>query len=148
MWDGCNADPTKATKKSLKDYNLYLHNITKSKIRAKNPNVNSPHDEYTTHRMGQDTDDDFGLVADALGWSYPKSQTQSEKDSIEEKASESDKQSLERPLKYEKLEERQNAFAVKQKINQSQKNSRALVTKPTATVLPIIVMVLEFSWFT
>ena len=54
MWDGCNADPVKATKMSLKDYNSYLNNITESKIRAKNPEVNSKNDDYTTHRMGLD----------------------------------------------------------------------------------------------
>ena len=54
MWDGCNADPIKATKITLQAYNAYIQNLTNSKIRAKNPDVNNNREEYTTHKMGQD----------------------------------------------------------------------------------------------
>ena len=143
MWDGCNYNSTKATKKSLQEYNLYLENITNSKIRAKNPNVNQGvKNEYlTTHRMGQDLMDDFGVLVDANGWSYPK---KSDKlDDTAERASENDKYGLERPIKYEKLEERQ--FSVQRKNSELSKikflNSSAS-TLTLSNLLYLLIMII------
>ena len=147
MWDGCNYNSTKATKKSLQEYNLYLENVTNSKIRAKNPNVNQGvKNEYlTTHRMGQDLMDDFGVLVDANGWSYPK---KSDKlDDTAERASENDKYGLERPIKYEKLEERQ--FSIQRKSKESSKikfqngNSNASTFTLSSLLFLLIVLLLK-----
>ena len=149
MWDGCNANSTKATKKSLQDYNLYLENITNSKIRAKNPNVNQgAKNEYlTTHRMGQDLEDDFGVLVDANGWSYPKSDKLDDIAETAERASEKDKYGLERPIKYEKLEERQ--FSIQRKSKESSKikfqngNSNASTFTLSSLLFLLIVLLLK-----